>query len=101
MNIQEAEEVLEIFYKKAPKEFFLDFPKIKHKNVMHGGSRLFNGPHGEAQTVANLLIKAIDSDNVSLSLEIGPNVYTFLNNQDLCIELIQRCVPSFIPKLKI
>lgn len=99
MTLQEVEEIRACFHSKAPKEYYMNAANIECNGVKYGGAHLFDGLFDNSKKLASLQVKAIDSENMSVTLFIGWNMYEFIELPNLCVELINRFVPVIQPEL--
>jgi hypothetical protein len=100
MTFQEVEQIRNAFLSKAPDRYYLHHPTISDRQgLKHGGVSLFNGSTDHSEKVASFSVKAVDGQRMSVTLIIEWNSYEFMEEHELCIELIERFVPSFREQL--
>ena len=96
MELSQAESLYNIFKSKAPEAYFIDAKPLVMGSVTHKSVSLFDGIEGDAKKVASLGIKAIsipgDTTGCIVTLYVGNNEFEFVDNPELCEELINRFV---------
>ncbi len=101
MTYEEVEQIRKVFLSKAPERYYLHHPTISDRQgLKHGGVSLFSGTTDHSEKVASLQIKAFTGERMSATLIIGWNSYEFLEEPGLCLELIDRFVPTFQQQLE-
>jgi hypothetical protein len=99
MTFQEVEQIRNAFLSKAPDSYYLHHPNLDIRGFKYGGVSLFNGSTDHSEKVASFSVKAVDGQRMSVTLIIEWNSYEFIDEPELCIELIERFVPSFREQL--
>ena len=94
MTIQEVTQIVDLFKSKAPAPYYLESPKLNMGCMKYSGISLFTGSGDKDEKVASLDIRGIDGEICTVYLLIGWNRYEFMENPDLCLELIDRFVPN-------
>lgn len=101
MTIQEVNQIVELFKSKAPAPYYLESPKLEMHGIKYSGISLFTSSGDNAKPVASLDIRVIDGERCSVHLLIGWNRHEFMENPDLCLELINRFIPNLHTQTKI
>lgn len=94
MNLQEMESIAQAFKDrvKGREELLYTMPNISFREgIVNGGLCIFDGPGDKAEKVASLLLEG-NGEIFLARLYIGLNSYEFIDNPQLCIELINRFV---------
>jgi hypothetical protein len=102
MNLEQITSIVEAFKARVgtQTELLYDHPIIggRIQGLKYGGISIFDGPDGDAQKVASLGYEG-NGEVFQATLNIGWNEYKFIENPELCIELIKRYV--IIPQKQI
>jgi len=102
MNLEQITSIVEAFKSKVgtQKELLYDHPIIGGRipGIKYAGISIFDGPDGDSQKIASLMYEG-NGDVFQATLIIGWNEYKFIENPELCIELIKRYV--IIPQKQI
>lgn len=95
MNLEQITSIVEAFKQKVGErvELLYVHPVIGGmiQGVKHGALSIFDGPDGDAQKIASLGYEG-NGEVFQATLNIGWNEFKFIENPELCIELINRLV---------
>jgi hypothetical protein len=95
MNLEQITAIFEAFKARVgtQTELLYDHPIIGGTipGVKHGALSIFDGTDGDAQKIASLGYEG-NGEVFQATLIIGWNEYKFIENPELCIELINRFV---------
>ena len=95
MNLEQITAIVEAFKARVgtQTELLYDHPIIGGTipGVKYGGISIFDGPDMKSQKIASLGYEG-NGEVFQATLNIGWNEYKFIENPELCIELINRFV---------